>query len=129
MWVPADGAGTVTDKQVAPRLSLISALDTSGRVWAALTQANTNGDIMVMFLRYLVRQLERDDPLWADKTTILLDNAAWHRNPVIKERLAKMQLPIMYSGPYSYSTAPIELLFSALKLGELNPERLPTGKK
>ena len=35
----------------------------------------------------------------------------------------------MYSGPYSYSTAPIELVFAALKLGDLNPHHLPTGKK
>lgn len=40
-----------------------------------------------------------------------------------------MQLKTMYSGPYSYSAAPAELVFAALKLGELNPERLPTGKK
>ena len=35
----------------------------------------------------------------------------------------------MYSAPYSYATAPIESVFAALKLGDLNPERLPTGKK
>ena len=40
-----------------------------------------------------------------------------------------MKLPIIYSGPYSYSTAPVEQAFAALKLGELNPDRLPTGKK
>ena len=40
-----------------------------------------------------------------------------------------MELPIVYSGPYSYSAAPIEKVFAALKLGDLNPERLPTGKK
>ena len=35
----------------------------------------------------------------------------------------------MYSGPYSYSAAPVELVFAALKLGDLNPLKLPTGKK
>ena len=40
-----------------------------------------------------------------------------------------MQLPIIYSGPYGYSAAPIELMFGALKFGELNPDKLPTGKK
>ena len=48
---------------------------------------------------------------------------------VMKKRLARLALPIIYSGPYSYSSAPVELLFAALKLGELNPEHLPTGKK
>ena len=40
-----------------------------------------------------------------------------------------MRLPIIFSGVYAYAGAPVELLFSALKLGDLNPERLPTGKK
>ena len=44
-------------------------------------------------------------------------------------RLAKMRLPISYSAPYSYSTAPVELLFAGLKLGDINPLRDPVGKK
>ena len=38
-------------------------------------------------------------------------------------------MPIIFTGPYSYSAAPAELVFAALKLGDLNPNRLPTGKK
>ncbi len=84
---------------------------------------------MTLFLRHLVRQLDREDPGWEVDSLILLDNAKWHSNEVMKSRLAKMNLPIIYSAPYSYSTAPVESAFAALKLGELNPERLPTGKK
>ena len=62
-------------------------------------------------------------------TIILLDNAAWHSSDTMKKRLAKMRMPIIYSGPYSYSTAPAESVFAALKFGDLNPDRLPTGKK
>ena len=40
-----------------------------------------------------------------------------------------MQLRVIWSAPYSYSTAPIELLFAGLKFGELNPRNDPTGKK
>jgi len=40
-----------------------------------------------------------------------------------------MGVEVIYSGPYSYSAAPIELLFAALKRGELNPDQLATGKK
>ena len=84
---------------------------------------------MTMFLRYLVRELDRESPGWQENSTILLDNAAWHTNAVMRQRLARLQLPIIYSGPYSYSAAPVELVFAALKLGDLNPNRLPTGKK
>ena len=129
IWAPIYAAGTFTDKQVAPRISLIAALDTDGKIWFSLTQANTDTDVMTTFLRYLVRELDRESPGWQETTTILLDNAAWHTNQVMKQRLARLDLPIIYSGPYSYSSAPIESMFAALKLGDLNPDRLPTGKK
>ena len=105
------------------------ALDTEGRIWCALTQANTDADVMTMFLRQLVRQLDRESPGWQETSYILLDNAKWHTSPLMRRRLAKMRLPIIFSGVYAYAGAPVELLFSALKLGDLNPERLPTGKK
>ena len=111
------------------RISLIAALDTEGQVWATLTQANTDTEVMTTFLRYLARQLDSESPGWQEDTVILLDNAKYHTNTLMRRRLAKMELPISYSGPYCYSTAPIERLFAALKLGDLNPERLPTGKK
>ena len=60
---------------------------------------------------------------------ILIDNAPYHTGDEIRDYLHKMQIPIIYSGPYSYSAAPIETLFSFLKLGELNQEGIPTGKK
>ena len=50
IWVPTDAAGTVTDKQVAPRISLLLALDTEGRIWTSLTQANIDADVMTLFL-------------------------------------------------------------------------------
>ena len=107
VWAPADAPATVTDKQVAPRISIIIALDTEGRIWYSLTQANTDSDVMATFLRKLMEQLDRERPGWQEDTTILLDNAAWHTTPLMKERMARMQLPTMYSGPYSYSSAPV----------------------
>ena len=84
---------------------------------------------MTTFLRYLARQLDRESPGWQENTTILLDNAAWHVNTVMKARLSRLELPIIYSGPYSYTSAPVEQVFAALKFGDMNPMRLPTGKK
>ncbi len=37
LWAPADAPATFSDKQVAPRISLLLALDTEGRMWFALT--------------------------------------------------------------------------------------------
>ena len=54
-WAPADSTCTFRSKQVAPRISLILAIDTEGRTWFALTQVNTDADVMTLFLRSLVR--------------------------------------------------------------------------
>ena len=129
IWAPVDSNCTFTDKQVAPRISLILAHDTDGRMWFALTQANTDTDIMTTFLRYMVQRLDQETPGWQENSVILLDNAKWHSNQQMKLRLNRMNLPIIYSAPYCYSTAPVELVFAALKFGDLNPHHLPTGKK
>ena len=88
--MPSDSAGTFSDKQVAPRISLISALDTDGNIWFSLTQVNTDSDVMTTFLRYLTRQLDLETPGWQENSTILLDNASWHSNVIMKERLARI---------------------------------------
>ena len=62
---------------------------------------------MVLFLCKLMDQLDNESPGWLENTTNLLDNASWHTSPLMKERLAKLQLPICYTGPYSYSSAPV----------------------
>ena len=90
IWVPTDAPASITDKQVAPRISLIAALDTEGRIWCALTHSNTDTDVMTTFLKYLVRRLDQETPGWQESSTILIDNAAWHTSPVMKQRLAKM---------------------------------------
>ena len=114
---------------MAPRLSLIAALDTEGRAYFSLTQVNTDQYVMLVFLRHLVKTLDQERPGWREETIILLDGARYHTGGDIREYLHKMQLQVIWSAPYSYSTAPIELLFGGLKFGELNPEKLPTGKK
>ena len=40
-----------------------------------------------------------------------------------------MNLPVLFSGPYSYKSASIERMFAGLKVGELNKDGHPTGKK
>ena len=83
----------------------------------------------MLFLRYLIRHLETDNPNWRSNTIFLLDGARYHTSEEMREHLRKMEISLIYSGPYSYSAAPIERLFSALKDGDLNPEKISTGKR
>ena len=60
---------------------------------------------------------------------LLLDGARYHTGSRVREYLRKLELEVIWSGPYSYSTAPIEMVFGSLKFGELNPDKKPTGKR
>ena len=128
-WCRRGTPGTVATSAVQPRLSMVTALDTDGRVYFALSHANTDQDTYMLFLRHLVAQLDRETPGWQEDSIILADNAPFHVGAQAREYLHKMQVPAMFSGPYSYSAAPIETLFSLLKLGELNKAHGSTGKK
>ena len=84
---------------------------------------------MLVFMKHLMNQLGRENPGWQEKTVSLFDGARYHTSEEMREYLQKLQVKVIYSGPYAYSGAPIEMVFSALKQGELNPHRLPVGKR
>ena len=98
-------------------------------VYFSLTQANTDQDVMLVFLVHLVRQLDSERPGWRDDTVMLLDGARYHTGSKVREYMRKLKLEVIWCGPYSYSAAPIETVFSFLKFGELNVDKHPTGKK
>ena len=117
MWCPTDAPCTITDRAVNPRLALIAALDTAGRVYFSVNHSNTDSDVLLLFLRLLVLRLNDDTPDWMSDSVILLDNAKYHTSKETREALLKLGIPVIFSGPYSYSSAPIELMFSGLKNG------------
>ena len=51
MWCPTKAPCTITDKAINPRLALIAALDTDGRVYFSLNHSNTDSDVILLFLR------------------------------------------------------------------------------
>ena len=128
-WCRPGTTGTIASRPIQPRLSLITALDTDGLVYFSLSHSTTDQDTFMLFMRYLVAMLDLETPGWQEDSLILLDNAAYHCSSQAREYLRKMQVPIMFSGPYSYSAAPIETLFALIKFGELNKDYQSTGKK
>jgi len=116
-------------KSVAPRLALLCALDTKGQIYYSLSQSNTDSDMMMLYMRHLLRRLDEEEADWRDNTVFLFDGAKYHTSEEMKAYFRKMDIKVIYSGPYSYTSAPIELVFGALKQGELNPDRHPTGKR
>jgi hypothetical protein len=108
---------------------MITALDTEGRIYFSLSHANTNSQMMLLFLSRLCKVLDSDGWGWRDNTVILLDGAKYHTSKEARDALAYLQIPTIFSGPYSYDGAPCELLFGHLKKTDINASRLSTGKK
>ena len=108
---------------------MIAALDTDERVYFALTHANTDSDIMLLFFSHLVQRLDAETPGWQEDTVFLLDGAKYHTSSETRLMLQKLGLKVVFSGPYSYSGAPIELMFGGLKQQELNKDNQLTSKK
>ena len=129
VWAPRNGLGNVKLNTVSPRLSMIAALDTDGRVWFSLSHSNTDSNVMITFLNHLQQALDIETPGWQESSWLLWDNAPYHTSDETRAAAKAMGLNLIFSAPYSYSAAPIETLFSNLKLGEFNPERLTTGKR
>ena len=115
MWCPPYAPGTITDKQIHPRLALIAALDSNGNTYFSLLHGITNSDIMLLFLSSLCRELSREDVNWRENTVILLDGATYHTSDETRSHLKKLKVQVIFSGPYSYSTAPIEMLLAGIK--------------
>ena len=51
MWAPNTAPCTITDRAVTPRLALIAALDTDGRIFFTMNHANTDSDVIILFLK------------------------------------------------------------------------------
>ena len=43
--------------------------------------------------------------------------------------LKALDIPILFTGPHSYSAVPIEIWFAHFKRSDINPRHVPTGKK
>ena len=83
----------------------------------ALTHANTDSNVILTFLRHLEIMLSFEAPDWRENSFVLLDGARYHTSEETRETLKKLEIPTIYSAPYSYSTAPIERLFGGFKTG------------
>ena len=63
---------------VSPRLSMIAALDNEGNVWYTLSHANTNSNMIALFLLKLTKSLDSEQPGWQESSVFLWDNASYH---------------------------------------------------
>ena len=54
-WAKKNGEGNSTLNAVSPRVSMIAAIDTEGCCWFTLSLANTDSNMMALFLHNLTK--------------------------------------------------------------------------
>ena len=108
---------------------MIAAIDNCGNVWFTLSHSNTDSNMIALFLLKLSKTLDSEQPGWSDNTVFLWDNASYHASERTEATIKQLGLTVLFSGPYSYSAAPIEMMFGGLKFGELNHDNQTTGKR
>ena len=94
---------------------------------------------MELFFSELIRSLDALRPGWKRNHILVIDGASYHRSKKILTFFENHQLPIMYTGSYSYDAgkfslfilndllfiAPAELFFAAFKRADINPRHVP----
>ena len=128
-WRPRGKPNSVPKKRVQPRISMITGLDTNGSVFVSLSDSNTNSPVMQLFFSHFIRMMDKKRKDWRRDTVILLDGAPYHTSLVMMEYYEEQQLPLLFTGPHSYAASPIELFFAHFKRSDINPRKLPLGKK
>ena len=128
-WRPAGGNNSVPKFQVVTRVSMILGVDTGGQVYLSLVQSNSNASVMGIFFGALVKKLEQEDKNWRRRTVLVIDNAPYHTCRSTMKILEDLNVPVLFTGPHSYSACPAELFFASFKSKDINPRHVPTGKR
>ena len=63
-WVVRGESSGVTSKEVAPRISVIMAIDNYGNTYVCTTQVNTDENVFCLYLEKLTAKLSKEDPGW-----------------------------------------------------------------
>ena len=128
-WQQPPDLNTVPKALWNPRISMLLAIDTYGQTYLALSQSNTNEDMIELFLRDLVSKLSEEDRRWRQNTLIFWDGAPYHQSAETIRLVAELQVPLMISGPHSYDAAPCELFYAKYKSCDTNPRKIKCGKR
>ena len=128
-WDKRGDSHSIPANPLGRKINMIAAVSSEGYVWLALTQPNTDEDVMRVFLSKLALIFTKQfGTEWRERIVLLLDGASYHRSGETRTCIQHLQMKVVLSAPYSYAAAPAELFFAHFKRGEFNPDRIPTGK-
>lgn len=92
-------------------------------MWYTINCGRTNSETFSLFLTKVCEHLDTVSLRWRKTTVVMLDNAPYHRGVVTQKIMDGLRVPVLYTGPYHFRMAPVELLFNYIKSRDLNPLR------
>lgn len=83
-WSPIGQSNLGLKKPVAPRVTLVAAVDNLGNKYVSLLQCNSTRFTTQLLLSQLFDVLTEEDPYWKQSSILLLDGAKWHTTAEVK---------------------------------------------
>lgn len=96
-------------------LSLLLAVSSQGNVLFRFLDGPNNEATVACFLEDVVAALDKGKPDWRKDHVLLLDNCAAHKTRLVKQLIASLRVPTLYSAPASFLAVPVEGVFAAMK--------------
>jgi hypothetical protein len=78
-WQRKEIKTMVTGGQRMNQVSLIMAVSNKGEIYFTSNRGMNNSLTIILFLQKLTKVLDENDPGWREYTTLLLDNAPYHK--------------------------------------------------
>ena len=99
-WQSPGTTNSVAALSMAPRVTMMVAVDSLGGVFFALSQSNSNHATFCLFIRQLVIRLDEERPHWRRNTILTLDGAKYHKAGETMELFVNLEIPVAMLGPY-----------------------------
>ena len=99
-WRAQGTTNSVAALSLAPRVTMLTAVDTLGNVYFSLSQSNSNHGLFGIFMQQLVLKLDKERPHWRKNTIVTLDGAGYHRAMETRDLFGHLNIPVAMLGPY-----------------------------
>ena len=114
-WIPKGKEQIVKNICFRNSWSLVTAITSTGSVFAAKRVGTITSIMILDYLRELVRFIKESEKVETRHYLIILDNASVHRAEIVREYMKSEHMSIAFIPQYSPELAPIEHYFSKLK--------------
>ena len=114
-WLERGKSWSITNILFKKSINTISAVATNGLWINMFKHVTTTKEIVITFIKYVLKYLRINMQLNPSEIGIVLDNWAPHRAKLVKKYWMEVGVKMYYLPQYSPEFAPIELYFSKLK--------------